>query len=400
MEMIRKFHPIGQGAFYTEKFKTAGEQFNVVYDCGTLNQKKILETNLKKAFKKGEKIDIVFISHFHSDHINCLDYLLDYCDVKNIIIPYIDNSNKIFSELDNEIIKCSRNGYPYKCKYNCSTKECNIFLKNPEEFIKERANLIEVRPDYEEKLVEPIGKEETDEVEIEDLIKMNEINSGKRIKFSKHNSDWVFVPANINHEENARKFEKYLKNKKLTVEDLLKNLNKVNIKIAKDIYKKLGELNTNSLVLYSGVITDSKFSKKNYCSDSELCKLFKINSKGCLHLDDDNKEILCSFCNLNFTGCLYLGDYNAKDNFEYIKKIYSNFFDNLSIIQIPHHGSKHNFDIELLKINKQAYHVISHRIKNGYKHPHEETLFSLKKLNIKFKQVTEEQNSSLTQLIG
>ena len=34
----RTFHPVGQGAFYSERFYTSGQSeavYNIVYDCGT-----------------------------------------------------------------------------------------------------------------------------------------------------------------------------------------------------------------------------------------------------------------------------------------------------------------------------------------------------------------------------
>ena len=34
MNVTRTLHPIGQGAFYTEKFEYDGQQCNVVFDCG------------------------------------------------------------------------------------------------------------------------------------------------------------------------------------------------------------------------------------------------------------------------------------------------------------------------------------------------------------------------------
>ena len=34
MNVTRTLHPIGQGAFYTEKFEYEGQQCNVVFDCG------------------------------------------------------------------------------------------------------------------------------------------------------------------------------------------------------------------------------------------------------------------------------------------------------------------------------------------------------------------------------
>jgi len=46
METIRTFHPVGQGAFYTEVFDNT---FTMVYDCGTATNfssiKSITEVN-------------------------------------------------------------------------------------------------------------------------------------------------------------------------------------------------------------------------------------------------------------------------------------------------------------------------------------------------------------------
>ena len=33
--MIRSFLPVGQGAFYTERFNNVDGPINVVYDCGS-----------------------------------------------------------------------------------------------------------------------------------------------------------------------------------------------------------------------------------------------------------------------------------------------------------------------------------------------------------------------------
>ena len=41
--MTRTFHPVGQGAFYSEVFSLeGGEEFTVVYDCGTESDKKLI----------------------------------------------------------------------------------------------------------------------------------------------------------------------------------------------------------------------------------------------------------------------------------------------------------------------------------------------------------------------
>ena len=64
--MIRTFHPVGQGAFYSERHSN----FNIVYDCGTTSPRRARRV-VEKAFKD-EVVDILFISHFDSDHISSI----------------------------------------------------------------------------------------------------------------------------------------------------------------------------------------------------------------------------------------------------------------------------------------------------------------------------------------
>lgn len=42
-KFIRTFHPVGQGAFYTEEYKG----ISLVYDCGTISKKKSAKNALK-----------------------------------------------------------------------------------------------------------------------------------------------------------------------------------------------------------------------------------------------------------------------------------------------------------------------------------------------------------------
>lgn len=95
--MTRAFHAIGQGAFYTEKFENG---FTIVYDCGGQN-KKFIVNKIQEVFQKNEKIDILFISHFHNDHINGVDFLLEYCDVKKVVLPFLHDNMKIQFIIEN-----------------------------------------------------------------------------------------------------------------------------------------------------------------------------------------------------------------------------------------------------------------------------------------------------------
>ncbi len=64
--LTRTIHSVGQGAFYSETFSVRREKlFTAVYDCGR-------NKNVSAAAKieKLHKVDLIFISHFHDDHIN------------------------------------------------------------------------------------------------------------------------------------------------------------------------------------------------------------------------------------------------------------------------------------------------------------------------------------------
>lgn len=90
------FKPVGQGLFYTGSLM--GGRYNFVFDCGTLNDKSYIERQIDDyiyslydcvGFKP--TIEFVVISHLHLDHYKGLYYLLQRCDVKQIILPYLGN---------------------------------------------------------------------------------------------------------------------------------------------------------------------------------------------------------------------------------------------------------------------------------------------------------------------
>lgn len=41
--MLRSFLPVGQGAFYFERFEYDKDRINIIYDCGSLTDVSIVE---------------------------------------------------------------------------------------------------------------------------------------------------------------------------------------------------------------------------------------------------------------------------------------------------------------------------------------------------------------------
>ncbi|MBU7047213.1 MAG: MBL fold metallo-hydrolase [Theionarchaea archaeon] len=85
MKVRFEFHKVGQGLFYTGKI---GE-FNFVYDCGSKQKNPLVDAirSYKSNFHE-RGMDMLIISHFHSDHVSGLDYLLQNIGVADVLIPY------------------------------------------------------------------------------------------------------------------------------------------------------------------------------------------------------------------------------------------------------------------------------------------------------------------------
>jgi len=94
----------------------------------------------------------------------------------------------------------------------------------------------------------------------------------------------------------------------------------------------------------------------------------------------------------HFVGCLYLGDYNAKDigSMKDLELAYTNYWDLIGTIQIPHHGSFYNYNDKLNK-NRGLSSIMSANYNS--KDPHALTVKSII-LNYGFPVIVTEQPST------
>ncbi len=127
---IRVFHPVGQGAFYSERHFVNGSEFTVVYDCGSTTLKKDeLSRKIKSIFPKSHSIDVLFISHFHADHINGIEFLKEHCNIKRVVLPLLDESAKALVKVANMI-----EGHSFD----------PVLIDNPTEFFKNDTRIITI----------------------------------------------------------------------------------------------------------------------------------------------------------------------------------------------------------------------------------------------------------------
>ncbi len=338
--IVRTIHPVGQGAFYSERFiDEAGNcQFLMVYDCGSNSPQK-MEREISSSIKEGEKINILFISHFDYDHVNGLAYLKRKYRIEKVVMPLISPSDRWFYLLD------------------LPSTLYNIIL-NPQTFF-DGASIV---------YVNSIAEDESADVANDDPINIDEsslttIASGTKM-VSSCIADWCYIPFNFDEENRRNVLKMNLLKHDIDITSLegcdLKYFTE-NLVIIKRAYQEVctDGANKTSLILYSGPTLKRMFHK--WWSGnlwSRCCQTVKDNA-----------------------ACLYLGDTDLnqqRKNKSILHDLYlaiGNIGGNIGTIQLPHHGSIKNFNKDILPMwNYPKSYFASFGDKNQFGHPSSEVL--------------------------
>ena len=326
--ITRTFHPVGQGAFYSERING----FNFVYDCGSSSNKEEREKVVSQSFDKDDVIDLLAISHFDEDHINLIPVLKNKVkQIKAVIFPLMSSEQKAY------ILSTYEDSSLYE------------IVLDPQRYF-EDAKIIWVNPANPETI-----DRQNEPLYLGDLQPQSdgstEIESG-RIIHIRGSAKWIYIPYNYDNRERNKKLKElfaitFKYNSRFNIDDIAGSLSdrKIRTKL-RGIYKIVGGTNENSLLMYSGP------------------------------LERKNDYIECLFRHFygyypwlytNAAGCLYTGDVTINDDvlpwIDMIKNRYP-----VGTIQIPHHGSLNSFNKALLR-NGPFHCVISAGQNNGYKHP-------------------------------
>lgn len=273
----------------------------------------------------------------------------EHCKIKKVVIPLIDDEEKTILKVSNYI----------EDKQKLHEK----LIDNPEAFFGENTSIIKINTEYNPENQRPFDISEINDNRI--------LPSGTILvhKEKKHiDFDWVFIPFNYKQKERIEKFKSAIdaindeRNKENKENLYLEELNKIDYikENKKDLikaYKKVeGDLNKTSMVLYSG---PRKYNRNNFY-------LTPYNLRNAYYLSPH-----CFAPHRLRSGCLYTGDINLnEDNFvkdinEKLNKV-SRF---IGTLQVPHHGSRYNFNESILRINKLCCAIFSFGTKNSYGHP-------------------------------
>lgn len=360
--MERTFHPVGHGAFYTERFTLPDRTYNIVYDCGCfeaakkgMNRKQYCEriySIIDSCFKENDVIDALFISHFHTDHILGVAHLSERCDIKRIVLPQLSQA-EILAILLEEI-----------CDYN-DNYPIDEMAESWQAIYSDKVERIEV-------LKDDLNDVDVREINLETI--KDSVASGSRLRFL---DKWVYIPFNspisqekVNDLYDAvnRECNEIFNGDKICFDELRKYLesdvNREKLKSAYIAVFKKEKMNETSMILYSGMLGCNQKCER-HCGKA-------------LHYAN-------RYCTLN---CLYLGDFEAKKQnyFDGLMEVYKPYFKHIGIIQVPHHGSNNNYNANLYSSSSPDKSSILHRIclvsadsNDEYGHPDEDVLDGIQK---------------------
>ena len=325
--MTRTFHPVGQGAFYSEVFTIDGEvEFVVVYDCGTESGAKTLSKTVSTFMEilpeSHRTIDVLFLSHLHRDHINGLDALLTDVTIKKTVIPL----------LPEEVILLTRVKNALEDKWSV---ESNDSIINDLYYGGGRSGrfgkIVAIPPgsdDYGQHAWRPLGVKRTSDP----------------IPISEDNPFWEYDPMNsiMGNDSRAIEFAKA-------------------IRAIDGVFDEYGQLDTSQLVRGKRTELRKAYSDAMKKANDNLYTLV-VNSRPVYALIDDITLARNS-------RCLYTGDIDTRKNLGLLNRLLGRYpIDEIGVFQVPHHGSKENWQSAFLGKTPRDY-VVSAGTDNSYHHP-------------------------------
>lgn len=389
MELTRIIHPIGQGGFYTETLSQGDQKVNIVYDCGGFGTNGLTSMNdyLKSYIEyinnNGQKIDAIFISHFHADHINGLQYLLDNITVDYLIIPQLTD-DVIFEALIYNYSLATSESYFQIDQLNQFLVD--LYLRNEDVIFKGNTKVIQITSSNHTQSLDLPPQSNNTQFEFD--YQEKHLHSNNKIVPSGtifHCCEWLFIPYNPELDNNQIDtlkikfldiFEIDDKSYHYIIRHISQIVKQKGVDLCKKIYNEVfgTQHNGYSMTLFSGT-TDER--ERDFPSET--------------------------FIYYNKTNILYTGDFEPNKynksintsehntNIDALKLFYEPLWNNIPFIQVPHHGSIHNYHDNFYKHTQVGFISVGNR--NSYNHPSIETLCKMQNQHCTPIIVTEDKSS-------
>ncbi len=384
IEVTRIQYPVGQGCFHAGSLEWRREpqdgSFHYVYDCGSKNGT-ALKHSLKAMSKRHPRLDALFVSHLHEDHVNGLHQLLDSLCANTVFIPHLSVAATVAGLVANAV-----DGAPSHSLVEASLDPQGWFSRRgvsrvvrvlpsppgegPTTGIAPEDPPEDGEPQYAEIDWDP--REARDGDVATGPADLQWMESGKMLAPGPggRTLDWVFVPhVDPVSQADLAEFEGRVANvldlpdlKKLSTQQLVDALQDDKQRVKLRLCMNCIDRNHNrvSMSVYSGPKSDPRtrlWSQISSCSARLL-----VSWKGA-------------------AGWIGTGDAELKK--DQVRsawgRSYRKFLPNLSTLLLPHHGSNGNFSSELLNYPNLACCIASASDPSQYGHPGDKVIESVRR---------------------
>lgn len=410
IDSIFTFHPVGQGSFYTGEIlfeNSRDTPFRMVYDCGSLSNRIHLQSSIN-AFKRNPhhpisrfNLDVLFLSHLDDDHVNGVKALLTNCICDTIYLPYLTPIERLYVALRHTVNNTVDYDDYIRFIISPHTYLINIESSEIKRIVYLRGNSEGFNVDTNETPDNPL-KTDSNSFELIDSLSVS-----KGVDTSLEDK---FLPANVEFKEANNSlylndiWEFYIYNELGQYENLealktellshygwrmdREELEQSRLEIILNDKEKLAELRKTFKRIFkshnkTGLVVQHKpigYSKAHLFKNNYYYTIPHYFNYYYQYKKDFHKvtSILSNSNHYYWGVSLLTGDIgiNQIHDSNYIK----NHLKDVSVFQVPHHGSVHGWDkgyIPSLSTDKSTTVVINFGYGNKYGHPNPDVLKDL-----------------------
>jgi hypothetical protein len=378
-----KFYNVGQGCFYGGKIEHKGQQFVLVYDCGSVSAKKYLDDSIIEFRKEFKQIDLLIVSHLDKDHVNGIKDLITGIIVKNIILPYLPLIDRLalassYTTTDVDYTSFLNNPISYLQSDEFNVKD--FYYMNPETDSDNEDDDSNEPPKFNQ---DDIGEFNLSGFKEDEAFKLSVIADDERLK---EDSSLIFLSLNTTLFLSKNFWEFVFYHRKVTVNTAIKDFQKdVENYMQLNSITKLHDLFDSHINNIRTLYTSNlKFS----INRTSIClyhgPLFKAYTRGNINTKSMwyGKWWYLNKKRFNKFGTLLTGDQELKTKKDFNSFIshYQNKLKHIEIFQVPHHGSNANWNLMPNALSNQdiGCYVINHGFGSKH-HPHINVLENIKK---------------------
>jgi len=370
---------VGQGFFHSGEVQALGANVLYVYDCGSLDDDALnREIDEFLVRHENQQIDMLFVSHYHYDHVSGLPRLLSEANVKSVIIPVIEPIERLAAlgatlpqdELDSWAVDFAAD--PEGALRGLDPKINVVFVEPSEDDTDDRG-----ADDGGELPKVEIGEEGAEDLDEPSRVRLK-VGGTSTLRGDDLKGNtvalWIWKAytttfARRRHKALLKHLEKQPGLNAASIKNALNSallfrqfVQTHHKEITAAFAQTFPDVNLSSLLLYSGPATERKYRGRRYRTRSAHAEGKEIGAWDIL------------------PGWLGTGDQNmGVRRCNEVATVFSEELWRVGVFALPHHGAKSSYHSRLLEMfpGEKPTCVVSAGVHSQYGHPFREVLMDV-----------------------